>query len=139
MSLIKRLEILELIEAQQNRTLKKIAEITDQTYHGIKSGRNYPNYETITKILNVIPRLNARWLILGEEPMFLPVFQDEDGSNAVHEPASSYMRRSPLYNYPILVEEVEEIRKSVEELRKSVESLSSEKEAAAPASGAEVG
>jgi len=71
--------------------------------------------------------------------MFLPVLPEEDGSSAVHEPAANYLRRSPLYNYPILVEEVEDLRKSVNELRKTVERLSSEKEAAAPASGAEVG
>lgn len=36
----------------------------------ILGGKNYPGYEYICAILTKYPRVNARWLLLGEGTMF---------------------------------------------------------------------
>jgi len=123
MSISKRVEILDLIENQKNTKLEVSAEIPYMTIKGIKEGRSNPGFETLTKILNVFPRLNARWLILGEEPMFLSAYDNPQELSLVEDPALEYMKRSSLYNYPILVDEVEDLRKIVKELRKTIAEL----------------
>jgi len=123
MSVGQRLKILEQIEHQRG---KKFDEITNIKYSTIKSnqeGKANPSYENIVKLLEAYPTLNARWLLLGEEPMYLhekSYEKQEMQMSRVEESAVGYMRQSTLYNYPLLVREVEELRKIVEELRKSV-------------------
>jgi hypothetical protein len=126
MSVGKRVEILEAIESQRAIKLEESAEIPYMTLRGIKEGRSNPSFDTLIKLLNVFPSINARWLILGEEPMFMPYLGTELGGYAVHEPAVEYMKRSTLYNFPLLVEEVEELRKILAELRKSVAEMQAE-------------
>ena len=36
----------------------------------ISSGRNYPSFDFIQKLLIHFPKLNAEWLILGQGPMY---------------------------------------------------------------------
>ena len=60
--------------------------------------------------------------MLGEEPMFL-LGEATGETMQVNEDAVSYMKSSSLYNYPLLVDEVQALRKSVAELRKTVEEL----------------
>jgi hypothetical protein len=127
MTLAQRIEKLESIESQSGRKLHESANLSYVTVNDLKNdGVKMPRYDTISKILVAFPRLNARWLILDEEPMFLPYLGTELSGYAVHEPAVEYMKRSTLYNFPLLVEEVEELRKILAELRKSVAEMQAE-------------
>ena len=110
-----------MFENQSGIKLHEAAKISYVTIQELKSGgTKMPRYETICKILNAVPKLNARWLLLGEKPMFI---EEEMDAGIVEEPALEYMKRSSLYNYPILVDEVEELRKTVKELRGVVEEM----------------
>jgi len=42
----------------------------------IKSGRNYPSFDFIQKLLIHFPKLNAEWLILGQGSMYKTVTTD---------------------------------------------------------------
>lgn len=53
----------------------KLAEITGvqpSTISHIMSGRNNPRFDFLTALVAHYPKLNARWLILGEGNMYLP-------------------------------------------------------------------
>jgi transcriptional regulator with XRE-family HTH domain len=43
----------------------------------ITSGRNYPSFDFIQKLLIHFPKLNAEWLILGQGPMYKVVIPDD--------------------------------------------------------------
>ena len=122
MSLVKRIKILESIENQRGKKLDEAADIPYSTYVNIKNGTSSPNFATMYKLLVHFPMLNGRWLVLGEEPMFL-LGEATGETMQVNEDAVSYMKSSSLYNYPLLVDEVQALRKSVAELRKTVEEL----------------
>ena len=122
MTVSERVNYMDSIESQRDTRLFKVLEISEMTIRSIVEGGN-PSYKTIVKILNAYPTLNARWLLLGEEPMYIhekSYEKQEMQMSRVEESAVGYMRQSTLYNYPLLVREVEELRKIVEELRKSV-------------------
>ena len=53
----------------------------------ILSGRNKPSFEFLQKLFQAYPRINADWLIIGREPMFLD-------SNSTGEATSSEISSS---------------------------------------------
>ena len=126
MSLGKRLRILEQIEQEYGRKFDEITNIKYTTIKSNQEGKAFPSYENIVKILEAYPTLNARWLLLGEAPMYIQgssYGESIGGTSLVEENAVEYMRGSSLYNFPLLVLEVEYIRKTLEELRKTVQEL----------------
>jgi DNA-binding phage protein len=123
MNVSERIKRIDLIENQRGTKLSKVLGIHEMTIRSIVEGGN-PGYKTIVKILEAYPTLNARWLLLGEEPMYLQgnsYGESSSGLSLAEESAVEYMRGSVLYNFPLLVLEVEALRKTVEELRKIVE------------------
>lgn len=52
----------------------------------ILSGRNYPSYEIIVKILNRYKRLSPDWLLLGTGSMYRPENKSYIANNPVSDP-----------------------------------------------------
>ena len=49
----------------------------------VLSGRNKPSFEFLQKLFQAYPQINADWLIIGREPMFLT--SNEQGVSAVSD------------------------------------------------------
>ena len=49
----------------------------------VLSGRNKPSFEFLQKLFQAYPKINADWLIIGREPMFLP--SNEQGVSAISD------------------------------------------------------
>ena len=45
-------------------------------------GRNKPSFEFLQKLFQAYPQINADWLIIGREPMFLSANNSEETSSA---------------------------------------------------------
>ncbi|MFI3298366.1 MAG: helix-turn-helix transcriptional regulator [Rikenellaceae bacterium] len=85
---------LQKIIEQEGLTSAKFAEILavqPSTISHLLSGRNKPNFEFISRMLVHFPDLNARWLINGDEPMYVAKAEPQDihNDNAVPVPAPS--------------------------------------------------
>jgi len=63
----------ELLE-KLGYTATKLADEIDVQRSGIShilSGRNQPSFDFLVSLLNRFPQIEARWLLLGEGPMFV--------------------------------------------------------------------
>lgn len=65
-----RLQQLMKLEGLTAAKIAEIAEVQPSAVSHMLSGRNNPGYDFICKILGAFPKLNARWFILGEQPVY---------------------------------------------------------------------
>lgn len=67
-------ERLSIFLKEEELTSGRLAEIINvqpSAISHILSGRNKPGFDFISKLFHRFPKLNPKWIILGEEPMYL--------------------------------------------------------------------
>lgn len=79
-----RLSVFIKDEGLTSGRLAEIIGVQPSSISHILSGRNKPGFDFISKLLQRFPNLNPKWLILGEEPMYVrddaPAFTAENTS-----------------------------------------------------------
>ena len=96
--------ILKLINELDVSSTKLAEEIGVQrsSISHILSGRNKPSFDFIQKLLKRYPKINAKWLMLGEGPVFAENIQSslpfQDTGSQSGEPLTS--RESNIQNQP---------------------------------------
>ncbi len=89
---------IQLLLQQERLTITRLADILDINKSNIShilSGRNNPSLDILQKILRKFPKINPKWLLLGEQQMYLSnnnifenktnleVFENKENNNTI--------------------------------------------------------
>ena len=119
MSVNQRIKIFQEVSFPKQRDFANLIDISEKTLSSIYTGKTKPSFMVIEAILKGFPKLNARWLLIGDGEMF----NNSDNSELleINEPFTPYGK---IHTTEGVLERME---RRITELEKTIEKLSTEK------------